>query len=176
MDAVAVNRNLIILYALLSAGPTLEESAELAAHLMYSAALPAASAAYIQGCVRIIYGDGAGDGDMSFQTCLRTRGDGRLISLQAASGIKPLVEMSRSNYNLRRALKSMQGITLSPIRHDDREKSFIGLKPAHRLALLHFWTTGVLGPFSLDRKGFNQPNRCVSPFFHRHLSTCKTET
>ncbi|KAF9461057.1 hypothetical protein BDZ94DRAFT_855912 [Collybia nuda] len=161
MDAVAINRNLIILYALLSAGPSIEESAELAIHLMYSAALSAASAAYLQGCVRIIYGDGAGDGDMSFQTCLKTRGGGRLISLQTATGIKRLMEMSRSTYNLRKGLKSMHDVTLDLARDDHRDKIFVALKPAHRLALLHFWRTGILGPFSLDIKSFNQPNRLL---------------
>jgi hypothetical protein len=164
IDAVVVNRNLVILYALLSAGPSIEESAELATHLMYSAALPAASAAYLRGCFRIIYGDAVGDGDMSFQTCLKTRGGSRLISLQTTTGTKKPVEMSQSTYDLRKGLKSMRDVVLNPLREDDRDKTFIGLKPAHRLALLNFWKSGILAPFSLDSKSFNQPNRYANSF------------
>ncbi len=38
IDPIVVNRNLIILFALLGSGPSMDEAAELATHLMYSAA------------------------------------------------------------------------------------------------------------------------------------------
>jgi len=43
-DVVVVNRSLVIPYALLGSGPSIEESAELATHLIYSAALSVSSA------------------------------------------------------------------------------------------------------------------------------------
>ncbi|KAG6834354.1 hypothetical protein H0H93_010251 [Arthromyces matolae] len=44
-DSITVNKKLVILYALLGAGPSIEESAEIALHLMYSSALPPGFAA-----------------------------------------------------------------------------------------------------------------------------------
>lgn len=164
-DAVVVNRNLVILYALLSAGPSIEESAELATHLMYSAALPAASAAYVRGCIRIIYRDGASDGDMSFQSSLKTRGAGKIHSLQTTMAMKRPMEMFLSTYDLRKGLESMRSIVISPQHKDNRDRYYGQLEPAHRLALTHYWESGILVPFSLDTRGFSQPNRYVDPVF-----------
>ncbi|KAG5338829.1 hypothetical protein C0989_006060 [Termitomyces sp. Mn162] len=49
VDTITVNRNLVILYALLGSGPSIEQSAEMAIHLMYSSALPPAIATYLRG-------------------------------------------------------------------------------------------------------------------------------
>ncbi|RDB16003.1 hypothetical protein Hypma_003582 [Hypsizygus marmoreus] len=160
-DAITVNRNLVILYALLSAGPTIEESAELATHLMYSAALPAASAAYLRGCICVIYGDGASDGDMSFQSSLRTRGAGRIHSMQTTIAMRRPLEMFLSTYELRKGIDSMQSVMFDPLREDNRDRYLTGLKPAHRLAVMHYWRSGILAPFSLEIKDFSQPNRLM---------------
>ncbi|KAG5643369.1 hypothetical protein DXG03_001017 [Asterophora parasitica] len=104
-DSIVVNQNLVILYALLSAGPSIEESAELAVHLMYSAALTPASAAYLRGCIRIVYGDGASDGDMSFQSALKTRGEGKIFSMQSTMAMRRPMEMFLS-----RPLRPAEGL------------------------------------------------------------------
>jgi hypothetical protein len=161
VDPVAVNRSLVILYVLLNSGPSIEESAELATHLMYSAALSAASAAYLKECTRVIYGGGPVDGDMSFRSCLKTRGEGRLLTMQTTMAIKRPMEMFLSTYELRRGLESMRGILMDPLREDDRDKTFVSLKPAHRMARARFWQTGVLAPYSFDVRNFSQPNRYV---------------
>ncbi|KAF8074569.1 hypothetical protein FPV67DRAFT_1605325 [Lyophyllum atratum] len=158
-DAIVVNRNLVILYALLSAGPSIDESAELATHLMYSAALTPASAAYLRGCIRIVYGDGSSDGDMSFRSSLKTRGRGKVFSMQSTMAMRRPVEMFLSRYELRKALKSMRSVVSDPSRQDDQDRDFAGLKPAHRLALERFQKSGILAPFALDTRGFTQPNR-----------------
>lgn len=160
VDAVVVNRSLVILYALLSSGTSIEESAELATHLMYSAALSHTSAAYLRECICVIYGDGPSDGDMSFQSCMKTRGEGRLLTMQTTMAIKRPMEMFLSTYELPRGLQSMRSILTDPLREDDREKTFVSLKPPHRLSLARFWQTGVLVPYSLDVRRFSQPNRC----------------
>lgn len=161
VDAVVVNRSLVILYALLSSGTSIEESAELATHLMYSAALSHTSAAYLRECICVIYGDGPSDGDMSFQSCMKTRGEGRLLTMQTTMAIKRPMEMFLSTYELPRGLQSMRSILTDPLREDDREKTFVSLKPPHRLSLARFWQTGVLVPYSLDVRRFSQPNRLV---------------
>jgi hypothetical protein len=160
-DAVVVNRSLVTLYALLSSGSSIEESAELATHLMYSAALSPRSAAYLRECIRIIYGDGPADGDMSFQSCMKIRGEGRLLTMQTTMAIKRPMDMFLSTYELRRGLQSMRGILLNPLREDDRDKIFMSLKPTHRLSLARLWQTGILAPYSLDIRSFSQPNRYV---------------
>lgn len=71
VDAIVTNRNLLIMYALLSPGPSIEEAAELATHLMYSSMLPATGAAYMRRCVRTTYGQGPKAGQLSFQICLK---------------------------------------------------------------------------------------------------------
>jgi Domain of unknown function (DUF4470) len=159
IDAVVVNRSLVILYALLSSVSSIEESAELATHLMYSAALTPTSAAYLRECIRIIYDDGPADGDMSFQSCMKTRGEGRLLTMQTTMAIKRPMEMFLSTYGLRRGLRSMRGILFDPCREDDRDKIFLSLKPAHRLSLVRLWQTGILAPYSLDVRNFSEPNR-----------------
>lgn len=161
VDAVVINRSLLILYTLLSSRSSIEESAELATHLMYSAALSPTSAAYLRECIRSIYGDGPTDRDMSFQSCLKTRGQGRLLTMQTMIAIKRPMEMFLSTFELQRGLQSMRGILLDPLGEDDREKTFVSLKPPHRLSLLRFWRTGVLAPYSLDIRNFSQPNRYV---------------
>ena len=164
-DAVVVNRSLVILYALLSSGSSIEESAELATHLMYSVALSPTSAAYLRECIRVVYGDGPADGDMSFQSCMKTRGKGRLLTMQTTMAIKRPMEMFLSTYELRKGMKSMQKILADPLRQDERDKALMSLKPAHRLSLARLWQTGVLAPHSLDVRRFSQPNRCVRSYF-----------
>ncbi|KAF8966274.1 hypothetical protein BDZ97DRAFT_1657993 [Flammula alnicola] len=160
-NTIVLNRMLVILCVLLTPGPSIEESAELAAHLMYSACLPETAASYMRYCVNIIYGDDLNDGEMSFQTALRTRGRGKLYSAQPAVSIKRPMEMFASTYGLAKALGSMKGVFHDPFYTDDRHKLLSTLKPAHRLALYHFWQTGILAPFSLDLKPFKSPNRLM---------------
>lgn len=150
---------LVILCALLTPGPSIDESAELALHLMYSASLPETAASYMRYCVNIIYGEELADGEMSFQTTLRTRGRGKLYSAQPAAGIKRPMEMFSSTCSLSKAMNAMKESLQDPFQIDDREKLLSMLIPAHRLALDRFWKTGILAPFALDLKPFKSPNR-----------------
>jgi len=160
---------LVILCVLLSPGPSIEESAELATHLMYSASLPRTAASYIRYCTNLIYGEYFSEGEMSFQTSLRTRGRGKLYSAQPTVSVKRPTEMFSSTYSLTKALDSRRELIFDPLHVDDRDGILSGLNPAHRHALNHFWETGVLAPFSLDLRAFNCPNRYyytpISPFY-----------
>jgi hypothetical protein len=160
-DSVVVTRNLLILYVLLSPGPSIDEAAELATHLMYSSRLSPASAAYLRRAVQDIYGDGPTDGDMSFQSFMKTRGRGKLFSVQPTAGIKRPIEMLLSRYELPKAMRRMRDVLFDPFRVDDRHQMLSGLKPVHRMALNQFWKTGVLAPFSMDVSPFTEPNRYV---------------
>lgn len=157
-NTIVLNRMLVILCALLTAGPSIDESAELATHLMYSASLPETAASYARYRSNFMYGV-VKDGDMAFQTALRTRGRGKLFSTQPAASIKKPVEMLRSSYPLTKAMKSMKHNFQDTFNLDDREKVLSSLQPSHRLALSRFWQTGILAPFSVDLSAFKSPNR-----------------
>ncbi|KAJ3568992.1 hypothetical protein NP233_g5353 [Leucocoprinus birnbaumii] len=158
-DSVIVNRHLIILHALLRSGRDIEETAELATHLIYSAFLTPPSAEYLKTCVDEIYGVGPREGDMSFFSTLETRGLGNLRTMQTTMGIKRPVEMASSTYGLTKARRGFHDALLHLLHLDDRERHLMKLKPAHRLALSRFWETGVLSPVFLNTASFNQPNR-----------------
>ncbi|KAF7309412.1 DUF4470 domain-containing protein [Mycena indigotica] len=159
-NPILLNRTLVILFILLSSGPSLEEAAEFCTHLLYSAALPGAGAAYVKRCVDFIYGGGGEhEADLSFQRSLDTRGEGKLYSVQPSTGIKRLLEMCQSSYPLATALKGMREITLSPDQLDFREKYYATLKPAHRMSFHRFQETGILVPFAHNTVNFTEPNR-----------------
>ncbi|KAF8159889.1 hypothetical protein B0H34DRAFT_705229 [Crassisporium funariophilum] len=160
-NAIVLNRMLVVLCTLLSPGPSIEESAELAMHLMYSANLPETGANYMRHCVNVIYGQELNDGEMSFQTTLKTRGRGKLYSAQPAASIKRPLGMFSSTYGLAKANENLHGTLQNPLRIDDKHRVLATLRPAHRLALCRFWKTGVLAPFSLDLAHFKHPNRLM---------------
>jgi len=163
-NAIVLNRMLVILCVLLSPGPSVDEAAELATHLMYSAALPETAASYMKYCSNVIYGEELKDGEITFQASLRTRGCGRLCSAQPASSIKRITDMFSSTYGLNKAIASMRETTQDPLQVDDRHKTLTFLTPSHRVALDRFWNTGILAPFSLDLKPFKAPNKCGNGF------------
>jgi hypothetical protein len=53
--------------------------------------------------------------------------------MQTTMAIKRPMEMFLSTYELRRGLESMRGILMDPLREDDRDKTFVSLKPAESL-------------------------------------------
>ncbi|KAJ7574362.1 hypothetical protein C8J56DRAFT_979466 [Mycena floridula] len=159
VDSIAVNRNLMILFALLRSGPSLDEAAELATHLMYSAALPAATATYWEECTSIYRK--IEDGDMSFRASLAIRGGVKLHSMQTTMGVRHPLEMFQSTYSLRSALKSMRDVTLDPAALDNQDLFLSKLKPVHRLAFKKLQETGILVPFSSNTNNFTQPNRLL---------------
>lgn len=162
VDAVVINRHLITLYVLLRSGHDIEESAELATHLMYSAFLTRQGEEYLKECIEEIYGVGPREGDMSFYSSLETRGPGELHTMQTTMGIKRPVEMATSTYGFTKARRGFHDALLHLLHLDDRERLLMKLKPAHRLTLSRFWETGVLSPVFLNLTHLNQPNR----YFH----------
>ncbi|KAF9443289.1 hypothetical protein P691DRAFT_738080 [Macrolepiota fuliginosa MF-IS2] len=159
VDSVVINRQLIILYLLLRSGRDIDESAELATHLMYSAFLTPPCAGYLADCTRDIYGIGPREGDMSFYSTFESRGSGKLYTIQTTTGIKKPVEMATSTYGLTKARRSFHDALFHPSLIDGRDRFLMKLRPPHRLSLTRFWETGVLAPFFLNTNSFNQPNR-----------------
>lgn len=166
-----INRHLILLYALLRSGRDVEESAEFATHLMYSAFLTPPCADYLKSCVAEIYGVGPGECDMSFHRSLETRGGGKLYTVQTTMGIKRPVEMAMSTYGFTKARRSHQEALLHISDIDNRERFLMKLKPSHRLVLTRFWETGVLAPFFLNTASFNKPNRYFIFFLSIYINS-----
>ncbi|KAH6916344.1 hypothetical protein BKA70DRAFT_484614 [Coprinopsis sp. MPI-PUGE-AT-0042] len=160
-DAISANWNLLILYVLLTPGPPVDEVAELALHPMYSARLTSLASAYVRRCVSSIYGDLTKPAEMTFHRTFASRGKGKLHSTQSATSIKRLVEMFLSRFDLSKTLRRRGDMLMDPYTVDDRHKILASLEPAHRLAVMHFWKTGVLSPYSLDLTEFTEPNRAL---------------
>lgn len=158
IDPVVVNRNLLILFALLGAGPSIDEAAELSTHLMYSAALPQANASYLQWCIDYVYGHRS-EGDMSYRVALSTRGPGKIYSMQPTAGMKQPLEMLQSTFDLPTAIASMRRTYNEAANSDDHDRLLSKLVPSHRLAFKRYRDTGVLLPFSQNTRTFTQPNR-----------------
>ncbi|PPQ65509.1 hypothetical protein CVT24_010805 [Panaeolus cyanescens] len=160
-NTIVLNRILVILCALLTPGPTIDESAELATHLMYSISLPETAASYVRFCVNQIYGEESIDGEMSFQASLKTRGQGRIYSVQPSVSVKKPLEMFASTYKRPKAFKSFSSAMQDPFHIDDRQRTLSGLQKGHRASLNRFWKTGILLPFSVDLSPFSCPNRLM---------------
>ncbi|KAL0569362.1 hypothetical protein V5O48_012597, partial [Marasmius crinis-equi] len=166
-DATVINRNLVILFALLSAGPSLDEAAELATHLMYSTALTPQCAAYLQRCVDYIYASDNSQNEqsvMSFRVRLATRGLGSAIhSTQTMMGVRQLMEMFHglSPFTLSSAMKSMRCTTNQHDNADNWDWFLSKLAPPHRMSFKNYRETGILSPFSLNTTNFTQPNRLL---------------
>lgn len=156
LNGIVVNRNLVMLFVLLTAGADIVEAAELAVHLMYSAALSPAMAKYIRQCTETIYGTHGRESGV-----WDTRGTGKIRSLQWISHIQPALQMFRSTYKLPGALANMRSVMWSPERVDYRDRYLSTLEPGHRVAFSRFRTTGVLAPFAVDVQHFTEPNRWV---------------
>ncbi|KAF5316696.1 hypothetical protein D9619_006506 [Psilocybe cf. subviscida] len=160
-NAIILNRMLVILAVLLNPGPSIEESSELALHLMYSASIPDTGAAYVRYCVNQIYKGHLESKHMTFEAALKTRGRGKLYSAQPSVSVRRPVEMFTSTYSLQKAANSFKEMLQDPLLIDDRHKMLSMLKPSHRLTLDRFWKTGVLSPFSLNLEAFRSPNRLL---------------
>ncbi|KAJ3999912.1 hypothetical protein F5050DRAFT_1734787 [Lentinula boryana] len=175
-DHVTV-RNILILYALLRDGPSLELAAEAALHLMYSAALRSSDSSELRHCINAVYGDVMSVLVQSpaFSSIIRKnscgmrrksfsiRGVGTLSIEQDASNLfGEALTMLQASQNLQDSRKAMHDVMLSPERVDYRDRYLSGLKPSHRLSFLRFRESGVLLPFAdADLETFQEPNRLL---------------
>ncbi|KAJ8091751.1 hypothetical protein PM082_020986 [Marasmius tenuissimus] len=166
-DATVINRNLVVLFALLGAGPSLDEASELATHLMYSTALTPQCAEYVQRCVDYIYASDTSPKQqsvMSFRVRLATRGIGSTIySTQTAMGVRQLMEMfhGHPSFTLSSAMKGMYCTTTQHDNADNWDWFMSKLTPPHRMSFKNYRETGILSPFSLYTTNFTHPNRLL---------------
>jgi hypothetical protein len=159
MNPIAMNHNVVILFALLSSGPTIDEAAEFAVHFTYSAALSPESVAHFNRCLAVICGRGGWQGQKIIPGSLATRGVGKLHLLQVVEDMQEPLEMFLSNYKLEEALEHMRSVMLHPSRVDYCDRQLDMLNPAHRMAAAHFRESGILAPFSADTSHCTEPNR-----------------
>ncbi|KAF8880174.1 hypothetical protein BD779DRAFT_1100219 [Infundibulicybe gibba] len=159
INDIVVNRNLVALFALLDSGPSIEEAAELAIHLIYSCALTPRMETHLRRCIDKIYEDPGCDGFRN--TSFNMRGKGKLTIRQNAGGIDLVHTMLNSTYPLATAVNGMHKTMLNSQRTDYVERFLCFLEPHHRLSAMRFRKSGVLAPFSLDLAHFTQPNRLL---------------
>ncbi|KAF8873189.1 hypothetical protein BD779DRAFT_311437 [Infundibulicybe gibba] len=159
INDIVVNRNLVALFALLDSGPSIEEAAELAIHLIYSCALTPRMEAHLHHCISKVYENPGCDGFRN--TSFNMRGKGKLTILQNTSGIDLIYTMLNSAYPLATAVNGMHKTMLNSQRTDYVERFLCDLEPRHRLSVMRFRKSGVLAPFSLDLAHFTQPNRLL---------------
>lgn len=108
-NTVVVNRNIIILYALLGPRHPIPGAAELATHLMYSSALSDVSSAHLDRCILIIYEQGVCDREPTVTNgILPMRGKGALHIMQVVYDLEEHIGMFLSTYQLPEALKNMR--------------------------------------------------------------------
>ncbi|KAK0497402.1 hypothetical protein EDD18DRAFT_1162060 [Armillaria luteobubalina] len=120
----------------------------LATHLMYSAALPAAGASFLQRCIDYVYGSNS---DRKYLTVLS--------SPLEAQGRFPRYRRLRASSILWRCSGLLTTFRPQASNLDDHDRLFSKLTPGHRLAIKRFRETGVLAPFSLNTNTFMHPNR-----------------
>ncbi|KAL1744116.1 hypothetical protein HDZ31DRAFT_64397 [Schizophyllum fasciatum] len=150
-------RNVLILFALLRAGRPVEEAAETAMHLWYSAFLRAADASEMYFCAERIYGDVDFESSgTELSRAFPLRGKGQLHIKQPLEKTLPFMVLL-STYDTDAARESMHAVTLAPSRLDYRDRHLSGLKPAHRVAWARNRIHEVLVPLS----HFQEPNRTM---------------
>ncbi|KAK7036542.1 hypothetical protein VNI00_011475 [Paramarasmius palmivorus] len=170
-----INRSLVILYTLCASGPSIDESAELVTHLLYSRFLTPQQAGYVRSCVDYIYGSASGEGEgvgeegsgMSFRATLPIRaqekGKSSLSTIQTAVGPRQLLEMFSAKWDRDDAVRCIKDEGTK----DSWELFLSKLQPSHRLAFQVYRDSGVLLPFALglDRRRckrvFSEVNRLL---------------
>ncbi|KAL1691090.1 hypothetical protein GGG16DRAFT_54307 [Schizophyllum commune] len=160
-SACVTTRNLLILYALLRPGQPIEDAAESAMHLWYSALLRPRDAAEMYLCAQHLYGAIQLQADnFELQSTYNLRGDGKLYARQPLDDMFS-IRMLISKHGAQEALTSMHDTMLHPSRVDYRDRFLASLQPSHRVAWARNKTVGVLAPFADDVSGFNEPNRSM---------------
>ncbi|KAL1672887.1 hypothetical protein EV122DRAFT_294569 [Schizophyllum commune] len=160
-SACVTTRNLLILYALLRPGRPIEDAAETALHLWYSAILRPSDAAEMYLCAQRIYGAIQSQADkFELQSVYGLRGDGKLYPKQPLDDMFP-IRMLISTHGAEEALASMHDTMLHPSRIDYRDRFLASLKPAHRVAWARNKRIGVLASFADDTSNFTEPNRTM---------------
>ncbi|KAI4517237.1 hypothetical protein K525DRAFT_290018 [Schizophyllum commune Loenen D] len=154
-------RNLLVLYALLRPGRPIEDAAESALHLWYSAILRPSDAAEMYLCAQHIYGAVQSQADkFELQSVYDLRGDGKLYAKQPLDDMFS-IRMLISTHGVEEALASMHDTMLHPSRIDYRDRFLASLQPAHRVAWARNKRIGVLASFADDTSAFTEPNRTM---------------
>lgn len=159
---MVVNHNAVVLHTLLTAGQSHEQAAEVATHLMYSAAVSKSAIASLHKSANTMYGQPWQSFAFRY---FDTRGRGHIALAYREKDLAPSLEMLFSSYTLSEALGSRDATVFSqaPSQMDYLDRDYTCLEPGHRAASMHFRKTGILAPFSHDTKEFVEPNWYVLP-------------
>lgn len=155
------SRNLLILYALLRSGRSIEDAAETALHFWYSACLRPYDAAEMYLCAERLYESAdTASASPTLDGTYNLRGGGKLHAEQSLKA-NPSMRMLLSTYDMDVALADMRTIMLNPRRVDYRDRHLAALKPSHRVSWTRNRESGILSTFAADVADFSEPNRCV---------------
>ncbi|KAL1728476.1 hypothetical protein EV714DRAFT_285697 [Schizophyllum commune] len=155
------SRNLLILYALLRSGRSIEDAAETALHFWYSACLRPYDAAEMYLCAERLYESAdTASASPTLDGTYDLRGGGKLHAKQPLKS-NPSMRMLLSTYDMDVALTDMRTIMLNPRRVDYRDRHLAALKPSHRVSWTRNRESGILSTFAADVADYSEPNRTM---------------
>ncbi|KAJ3503593.1 hypothetical protein NLJ89_g8362 [Agrocybe chaxingu] len=169
-NSLYANRNLVILFTLLSSDLPVDDAVELAVHLWYSSALTTPMASAYYQCLERIFGSyehydliqplTVRSGEL-WKPKFALRGAGSLSAEVDVASLKSTLEMCLSEYTLTKARRNMTRSMHHPKRKDLVDRLMVPLEANHRIALAHFRDACILLPFAADTIEFNQPNHLL---------------
>ncbi|EIN11297.1 hypothetical protein PUNSTDRAFT_42604 [Punctularia strigosozonata HHB-11173 SS5] len=162
-DPVVTSRNLMALLFLAGhlAGD-FERDIELVFHLLYSAAVTPDHASSVSFIVQRIFTQAMPNLEGMKNYSCRYDADNDGGTVQATFSVHVfayLIGMGASTFPWSKAREAMLGVVQAPERLDFKERHLSWLSPAHRLAFVRYWSTGIVLPFGADLSAYTEPNR-----------------
>jgi hypothetical protein len=153
LNTYVASRTLITLYLLLGATPV-DEAAEGALHLGYSASLTPEMAGYLAATTHRLL-----DSFDVKTTLVAERGGSSLEVIYPPVIWEEIREQLSSAYDHKTAATRRCRVMLAKERLDYRERHIMALKPPHRLSFVRHRSTNILLPYCVSDERFTELNR-----------------
>ncbi|KAF9239785.1 hypothetical protein BU15DRAFT_74324 [Melanogaster broomeanus] len=149
-----VSRNIVLLL-LLGSSPNDVVAADMALHFWYSVFLPEEYRLRILAILASVLQQRA-DKEQPLVVDLGQRS--KLTCLVPLEITDQLLYTAGPTVSTAKARDEYERMRTTPARLDSRDRTFVGLKPSHRLAFLEFWRSGLVLPFGAANAHFTTPN------------------